>query len=109
MKRAQNKTLRVLQLLDSIAHLRMPFTVQEATHLLEEKYRSQVNVCERTIARDLDLLANLNCIYIHQETKMIAGNGSSPAKYKIDPIVSKNLTAAAASLNGPKRAPGFNT
>lgn len=104
MKRAQNKTLRTLQLLDSIAHLRMPFTVQDATHLLEEKYRSQVNVCERTIARDLDLLVELNCLYIEQESKIIGGNGRSPAQYKIDPVISKNLTAAAATLNGPRRA-----
>lgn len=104
LERAQNKIRRVLQLLDTLAHLRTTFTIREAIQLLEDKTGTIFNVHEKTIQRDLDLLESLNLIYIHQKAEVGSHKASSQAKYKVDPVLSKNLIAAAAKLNGPKGA-----
>ncbi len=67
MKRAQNKVRRILMLIDVLAPLRMPFSIQEATQLLAERAGSDVKVCERTIRRDLELLESMNFAYIYRK------------------------------------------
>ena len=81
MKRAQNKVRRVLTLIDALAPLRMPFTIQEATQLLEEKSGSYIKVCERTIRRDLELLESMNFVYVYRK-----GTIGLPMQYKMELI-----------------------
>lgn len=85
MKRAQNKVRRVLTLIEVLAPLRMPFTIQEATQLLEEKSGSYVKVCERTIRRDLELLKSMNFLYVHRK-----GSLRIPMQYKMK-LVTKTV------------------
>lgn len=81
MKRAQNKVRRILMLIDVLAPLRTPFTLQEATHMLAERSGSQVTVCERTIRRDLELLVSMNFAYIHRK-----GSLGLPMQFKMELI-----------------------
>jgi hypothetical protein len=72
-------------LIDVLAPLRTPFTLQEATHMLAERSGSQVTVCERTIRRDLELLVSMNFAYIHRKGTLGTRNaGSVPTLYKME-------------------------
>lgn len=85
MERAQNKIRRVLMLIDALAPLRMPFTLEQATRLLAERIGSKVNVCERTIRRDFELLISMDFIYVHKRGKAgTRGAGSTPAQYRMN-------------------------
>lgn len=67
MKRAQTKVRRILMLIDALSKLRMPFTVQDARHHLAERSGSNVEVCYRTIQRDLELLESIMIHLIKKE------------------------------------------
>ena len=47
MKRAQNKVRRILLLIDALAQLCMPFTIQDAIHQFEEKSGSKLDYWSR--------------------------------------------------------------
>ena len=85
MRRTQKHLRRVLTLIDALSVKRLPFTVQDAIHFLEEKSGSRAKVCERTIQRDLELLVSLNLAHVHRKgVKGSRGAGRSPTLYKMD-------------------------
>lgn len=89
MKRAnirpQNTLRRILTLIEALSSKRMPFTLQEAVHLLEEKSGSRVNVSMRTVERDMKLLVAANVAHVYRKGVMGSrGAGSSPTQYKMD-------------------------
>lgn len=90
MKRAQNKVRRILMLIDALAPLRMPFTMQDAIDRLAERTGSKVQVCNRTIRRDFELLISMNFIYIYKKgTPASRFAACEPALYRM------NLTASS--------------
>ena len=100
MKRAQNKVRRILMLIDALSQLRMPFTVQDARHHLAERSGSDVDVCERTIQRDMELLESMNFVYVHRKAKR---GDKVPTKYKM------NLRmTASAEMAAKKSKEGLN-
>ena len=91
--RAKNKTLRVLMLIDALAQLRLPFTIQDARHRLEERSGSKCTLHDRTIKRDMDMLIMLNFAYVHK--KGLNGKGGYPTQYKMNLILTTNTQRAA--------------
>ena len=101
MKRTHNQLRRILLLIDVLSNLRMPFTIQEAINLFEEKHGSKVQVCERTIYRDLKLLVDMNYACVYRKHKPL-GRGTEagflPAQYKMN-LSAANLQRAAAKAS----------
>lgn len=90
--RAQNKVRRILMLIDVLAPLRMPFTIQDAMDCLAERSGSSVDVCKKTIQRDLELLESMNFAYVHRAPK----RGSKlPGQYKMNLRMTTNVETAA--------------
>lgn len=81
MKRAQNKVRRLLMLIDALAQLRMPFTIDDAKYHLEQRSGSSIDVCTRTIQRDIELLESMNFVYVHRKAKR---GDKVPTKYKMN-------------------------
>lgn len=79
MKRAQNKVRRILMLIDALAPLRMPFTLQDAMHRLAERSGSKVKVTDRTIRRDMELLISMDFAYVHRK-----GTIGLPQQFKMN-------------------------
>ena len=105
MERAQNKTLRVLMLIDALAHTRLPFTIQEARHKLEERSGSYCRVHDRTLQRDMDLLVSLNFAYVYRKgIRGTHGIGSVPTQYQMNLVMTSNVQRAAAKANMAKQA-----
>ena len=99
MKRAQNKVRRILMLIDALSHLRMPFTINDA-HFLVEQRDSSIDVCTRTIQRDMELLESMNFVYVHRKAKR---GDKVPTKYKM------NLRmTASAEMAAKKSKEGLN-
>lgn len=90
--RAQDKVRRILTLIDVLAPLRLPFTLQDAKHHLEEKSGDRIKVCDRTIQRDLELLVSMNFAEVHRETKK---GSKDPALYKMNLRMISNVELAA--------------
>lgn len=70
----------------------MPFTTQEAKYHLEEKSNGQINVCDRTVQRDLELLVSMNFAEVHRETWK---GSKDPALYKMNLRMTSNVELAA--------------
>jgi len=101
MKRAQNKVRRILLLIDALAQLRMPFTIQDAIHQFEEKSGSKLDVCDRTIKRDFELLVSMNFVYVYRKGE--PGRGGSAGivtQYKMNLTMTDNSQLAAAKAKG---------
>lgn len=79
MKRAQNKVRRILTVIETLAPLRMPFTIQDAIQLLEMKTGHKFDYCERTIMRDLELLISMNMASLYKR-----GSCKQEALYKMN-------------------------
>lgn len=98
MKRTHSQLRRILMLIDVLSNLRMPFTLQEAIALFEDKHGSKVQVCERTILRDLQLLVDMNYACVYRKHKPI-GRGTEAGylltQYKMN-LSATNLQRAAA-------------
>lgn len=81
-ERSQKKLRRILTLIEVVAPLRMPFTIQDAIYLMESK-AGGIGVCNRTIKRDIELLIAMNYIYVHRKgsfgENILAHN---PTQYK---------------------------
>lgn len=90
--RAQDKVRRILTLIDALAPLRLPFTIQDAKHHLKEKSGDRIKVCDRTIKRDLELLVSMNFAEVHRETKK---GSKDPALYKMNLRMTSNVELAA--------------
>lgn len=98
MKRTHNQLRRILLLIDVLSNLRMPFTLQEAISLFEEKHGSKMKACDRTILRDLQLLVDMNYACVYRKYKPL-GRGTEagflPTQYKMN-LSASNLQRAAA-------------
>lgn len=92
-ERAQNKVRRILMLIDALASLRMPFTLQEATYRLAERTNSTVDVCPKTIRRDMELLVSMEFAYVYR--KAVSGTGI-PTQYRMN-LRSATLADVAAN------------
>lgn len=90
-------------LIDALAPLRMPFNINDAIHLLAEKSGSHVDVCERTIRRDLELLVDMNFAHVHREPiRGTRGAGKVITKYKMDLVAIANIQRAARKAASAK-------
>lgn len=99
MKRKHNQLLRLLTIIDTIAPLRMPFSMHNLIDRLEQKPSLHIPVCERTIRRDIDLLLSIEVIYIYrQAVKHTPTSHGQPILYKTNPAIIKNLTDVAATI-----------
>lgn len=103
MKRAQNKVRRILMLIDALSHLRMPFTINDA-HFLVERRDSSIDVCTRTIQRDMELLVSMDFAEVYRKGE--SGRGGSAGiitQYKM------NLRmTASAEMAAKKSKEGLN-
>ena len=97
LMRAQEKVRRILQLIDVLAPLRLPFTIQEAKHRLAEKSLERIKVCDRTIKRDLDLLVSMNFAYFYREPRL---GSKLPALYKMNLRMTTHVELAAMHICG---------
>lgn len=96
MKRAQNKVRRILMLIDALSHLRMPFTINDA-HFLVEQRDSSIDVCTRTIQRDMELLVSMDFAEVYRKGE--PGNRGSAGivtQYKMNLTMTANSQLAAA-------------
>ncbi len=93
MKRSQNKVRRVLLLIDAMAPLRLPFTVKDAMRHLKDRTNGDINVCEKTIERDIYLLVSMNFAYVVRE-----GGGGKPFQYKMNLRLTANAERAAIKV-----------
>ena len=104
MKRAQEKTLRVLMLIDALAHLRMPFTLLDAKLKLEERSGSRFRACDRTLERDMELLIAMNLAYVHRQgIRGCHGAGAVPTLYKMN-LIGPGMQMAIAKVKSSDRA-----
>jgi len=102
MNRPQNKTRRILLLIDALAPLRSPFTAVEARLRLEERVGSSIDVCERTIRRDLDLLVSMGLAEVHRKHVPV-GRGSDagymPTLYRMNLRMTTHAEMAAIKVS----------
>lgn len=102
--RARNKILRILMLIDALAHLRMPFTLQDAKFELEERSGSQFRACDRTLERDLKVLIDMNLAYVHRQgIRGCHGAGAVPTLYKMN-LIGPGMQTAIAKIKSSDRA-----
>jgi hypothetical protein len=64
-QRAQNKTRRILLLVDCLAPCRRAMTLAEIHTMMIDRL-ADVTVCDRTLRRDLELLESLHMVHIHR-------------------------------------------
>ena len=98
MKRAQNKVRRILMLIDALSHLRMPFTINDA-HFLVERRDSSIDVCTRTIQRDMELLVSMDFAEVYRKGE--SGRGGSAGivtQYKMNLRTTTSAEMATSKL-----------
>jgi predicted DNA-binding transcriptional regulator YafY len=95
-QRAQNKTRRVLILIDTLAPLRMPFTAADAARRLED--RNEPPVHERTIIRDLELFVLLGLAVIVDHGGGSNGYARFPRTYRMNLRLTERAEIAAIKI-----------
>ncbi len=85
-KRIQEKTVRILKLIDAMACFRHPKTAIELSHDIDSR------VCLRSLTRDLSVLIDLGLVF---EQRRPARSGPGMKTYKLDLQRSERLQRVA--------------
>jgi hypothetical protein len=84
-------------LIDALSNLRMPFNLRDAKRYLEERSGSSVDVCNRTIRRDLELLLSMGFIEVYRK-----GETGRDGSAGIVTLYKMNLTTAGVQKAAAK-------
>lgn len=96
--RAQEKTRRVLQLIDLMASFRVPKSIADLLDYIEASPQMSKYGCKKTLQRDLALLCDMGLVI---ESGRVPGRfrGVQPMGYKLDLGRSERLQTVAIEMD----------